>query len=166
MTLKVLDVERDLVWDILEVVADLRHIAQKLEDVAKVLQKNVDISRNHHGKVRTNVEPKNYPVEDKPHFVKCNLCTKKYKNVSDLERHIKMDHREHENFECGKCNKIFVTKWRLEKHVKMHSEINLKECRYYKRKTHCPFEDLGCKFGHGSSIQIVTAKLNLNSSWD
>ena len=71
-----------------------------------------------------------------------------YENVSDLERHIKSVHEDHEKFECENCNKSFVTKWRLEKHVKMHSKLNLRECHYYKSKSYCPFDDLGCKFGH------------------
>ena len=35
----------------------------------------------------------------------------------------------------------------------MHSNINIKECKYYRTKRHCPFEDLGCKFGHGTDFQ-------------
>ena len=35
----------------------------------------------------------------------------------------------------------------------MHSNIKLKECNYYRTKRHCPFEDLGCKFGHGTECQ-------------
>ena len=107
-------------------VADLRHTAQKLEDVANILQNFFDINKRHPEKIRTEDEPKAYPVKDKQHSVKCNLCGKTDKNVCDLERHIKKDHRDHENFECEKCKKIFVINWRLEKHVKMHLETHLK----------------------------------------
>ena len=78
------------------------------------------------------------------------MCTIKYEKVCDLERHIKSVHKEHDKFECGKCEKSIVTKWRLKKHVKMHFKLHLRECHYYKTKSYCPFEDLGCKFGHGT----------------
>ena len=94
--------------------------------------------------------------EDNQYLIKCSLCTTRFKDVSNLERHIKRNHKDHETFECHTCRKTFVTKWRLEKHMKMHSKIKLKECKYYRTKRHCPFEDLGCKFGHGTDIQSET----------
>ena len=98
-------------------------------------------------------ESKDNSVKSNQYLVKCNLCTKRFKDVSNLERHIKRDHEDHETFECDFCRKTFVTKWRLDKHVKMHSIINLKECNYFRNKRQCPFEDLGCKFGHGTDFQ-------------
>jgi hypothetical protein len=80
------------------------------------------------------------------YFVICNLCTMKYAKVSDLERHIKSVHKDHEKFECENGKKSFVTKWRLDKHVKMHSKLHLRECHYFKSKSYCSFEELGCKF--------------------
>ena len=94
-------------------------------------------------------------VKDKQQFVICNLCTMKYEKVCDLERHIKSVHKEHDKFECGKCEKSFVTKWRLKKHVKMHFKLHLRECHYYKSKTYCPFDKLGCKLVHGTNKQVI-----------
>ena len=56
---------------------------------------------------------------------------------------------------CGKCAKTFVTNWRLKKHVKMHSNPILKQCYYFKNDINCPFDDLGCKFGHSFDTQAV-----------
>ena len=40
----------------------------------------------------------------------------------------------------------------------MHSNHNLKKCFYYKSKTHCPFEKLGC--AHGISIKFKDNEAN------
>jgi hypothetical protein len=48
-----------------------------------------------------------------------------------------------------------VTNWRLKKHVKkMHSNPRLKQCYYFKNDMQCPFDDLGCKFGHDFDTQM------------
>ena len=68
--------------------------------------------------------------------------------MSDLEFHIKTAHDKHKSFQCSKCEKMFVTKWRLARHTKMHSKIFFRKCKYFQNRVKCPFEDLGCKFGH------------------
>ena len=50
---------------------------------------------------------------------------------------------------------MFVTNWRLKKHVKMHSNPRVKQCKYYKNDEHCPYDDLGCMFGHDLNTQVV-----------
>ena len=30
----------------------------------------------------------------------------------------------------------------------MHSSKKVRQCRYYRNGIHCPFDELGCKFGH------------------
>ena len=37
----------------------------------------------------------------------------------------------------------------------MHSNQRLKQCYYFKNDIQCPFDDLGCKFGHGFDTQAV-----------
>ena len=117
MTLKSLSPDSDLLSNILEVVSDLRQTAHMLEDVVQELTKNVDTKTKRPEK-KTKHGSKDV-LKDNHHYLTCNVCTMKYKNVSDLERHIKSVHEDHEKFECGKCDNSFVTKWRLEKHVKM-----------------------------------------------
>ena len=72
-----------------------------------------------------------------------------------MEIHIKTKHENHQSYNCGKCAKQFVTNWRLKKHAKMHSNPRLKQCYCFKNKIQCPFDDLGCKFGHGFETQAV-----------
>ena len=45
----------------------------------------------------------------------------------------------------------FVTEWRLRKHEKSLTNKVQIYCKYSKRNIHCPFEELGCKFGHDIS---------------
>ena len=40
----------------------------------------------------------------------------------------------------------------------MHQKNSLRDCRYYKNKRHYPFEELGCKFQHGSNIEVLNLK--------
>ena len=53
-----------------------------------------------------------------------------------------------EGQECEQCGKKIVTAWRLRKHLRIHIQKFTKICNYFKRKTNCPFEELGCKFSH------------------
>ena len=55
-------------------------------------------------------EHKDNSVKSNQYLVKCNLCTKRFKDVSNLERHIRRDHEDHETFECGICRKNICDK--------------------------------------------------------
>jgi hypothetical protein len=42
----------------------------------------------------------------------------------------------------------------VEKHLRKHSTIKVKKCKYFNNnKIFCPFDKLGCKFGHNENIQ-------------
>ena len=56
---------------------------------------------------------------------KCNLCADTFKNISELDKHIKKKHEEFDTFECETCSKNFVTKFRLEKAYQDASELKL-----------------------------------------
>ena len=57
-------------------------------------------------------------------------------------------HENFETFDCESCKKKFVTRWRLEKHTKMHSNPNIKICKYFYKNEPCPFDKLNCEFKH------------------
>lgn len=46
----------------------------------------------------------------------------------------------------------------------MHSKLNLRECHFYKSKSHCPFEELGCKFGHGRNMKVKDTNEKINDT--
>ena len=77
----------------------------------------------------------------------------KFSLISNLEKHIKKEHKEMKPHKCNACKKEFVTKWRLEKHVRIHGISKVRQCKYVKHNIFCPFEELGCKFGHDEDIQ-------------
>ena len=37
--------------------------------------------------------------------------------------------------------------------MRIHSKSKIKQCKYFKKKIFCPFDELGCKFGHDENIQ-------------
>ena len=145
--------EIDIVKDILDVVKNLKQTINELEDIAKELQQKVDTGTKTFEESQEEEGHTNKEVISHHHSVKCNLCSKSFMNVSEVEKHIQSTHKEHPTYECNICRKKFVTKWRLEKHIKMHSGVNLKECKYFRNKDHCPFDNLGCKFFHGTLFQ-------------
>ena len=132
---------------------DIMKEESKLEDVAKKLQEE-DKTGSIHDNDKID-DTKSNQGKSHHHTVKCTYCGRSFKNISEVERHIKRNHKEHQTYDCDKCGKEFVTRWRLERHIKMHSKTNLKDCHYYKRKKHCPFEELGCKFGHEINLQLI-----------
>ena len=91
------------------------------------------------------------------HIVECNLCDKKFKIVSDLEKHVKNEHKEYKSHKCDECDKEFVTGWRLKKHLILHKERNIKHCKYFVSDEFCPFDELGCKFRHSETIKLENA---------
>ena len=46
----------------------------------------------------------------------------------------------------------------------MHSKHHLRECHYYKGKSYCPFDDLGCKFRHGTNKQVEDTDGNMDDT--
>ena len=99
-----------------------------------------------------------------PTNYKCSNCESSFDSGFELETHLLNEHDITKEFNCAQCKKVFVTKWRLKKHVTMHSNANIKECYYYTSRTHCPFEKLGCKFGHGKSIEPEDNKTNMDDT--
>ena len=77
--------------------------------------------------------------------------------MSDLEKHIKTSHQDHQSYYC---DKKFVTKWRLQKHERMHSNVKTRRCKYVKTHSKCPFEELGCKFRHDTKTEDTTTSQN------
>ena len=134
--------------DILEKVLELKQKVGEIEDIVELRTKSEEINDRFRHK-----ENDNTPNRNHHHPVKCNLCSSKFSIISNLEKHIKKEHREFKPYKCDTCNKEFVTKWRLEKHMRIHSLSKVKQCKYFKKKIFCPFDELGCKFGHNETIQ-------------
>ena len=83
------------------------------------------------------------------------MCESRFCKFSDLELHIKQEHGNDPKQNCDKCEKSFVTAWRLRKHARIHSEKFTKTCKFFNRKTFCPFEELGCMFRHDISRKVT-----------
>ena len=64
---------------------------------------------------------------------------------------------------CETCKKTFVLKWRLEKHLSIHQE-SVKTCKFFKEGKECPFEEIGCKFGHINKETNVAAVVTRNKT--
>ena len=78
--------------------------------------------------------------------IKCKECGKTFAKNCQLEDHLE-EHSNVERFNCDICNKEFYLKWRLQKHLEVHTET-VKICKFFKNKQVCPFERIGCMFGH------------------
>ena len=65
----------------------------------------------------------------------------------ELENHMVAIHASKKPHACETCGKTFVLKWRLEKHLGVHQE-SVKTCKFFEEGMECPFEEIGCKFGH------------------
>jgi hypothetical protein len=87
------------------------------------------------------------PQDEPKNKIKCKECGKTFSRNHQLEEHME-EHSNVEKFNCETCNKDFFLKWRLQKHIKIHSEITTKVCKYFKNKQTCPYERIGCMFGH------------------
>ena len=87
------------------------------------------------------------PSHELPKSVfKCKECGKTFSKNCQLEDHLE-EHESLKKFKCETCNKEFFLNWRLQKHEEMHSR-RVKACKYFKDKQNCPFEKIGCMFGH------------------
>ena len=154
MTLKSLT-EENTSKDILDKVFDLKQKVTDLEQIAREFSNRKE--NDMEAKSFDNNKDTEIPIQTKHHIIQCDLCRRKFQNVSNLEKHIKRYHTEYETYECDHCSKTFVTKWRLEKHKKMHSTMKIVQCRYFRNNLVCPFEELGCKFWHDADIQVTDA---------
>lgn len=86
-------------------------------------------------------------IYDHEQKVKCNKCEETFERNCDLEEHIGTKHETTEKYDCDQCEKTFVLEWRRNKHREGHDTV-IKKCHYYNNKKRCPFEKLGCMFGH------------------
>ena len=150
---KLFETEKSIVKDIHELVVELKHTVLELENIATKLQEKAFKKLNDTEIVvhkKPNDRVKDSEIQDRIHhqLVNCDVCSKRFKNKSDLEKHIKMKHEEYPTYKCDICSKQLITNWRLEKHTKMQLKNNLKLCRHYSNNKHCPFDELGCKFQH------------------
>ena len=149
-TKKKLSADRNTIEDISKVVTDIKQTFYILENIVK--------------KLKVKLLNDEYLDEKENHalHIKCNLCILKFRNTSELEKHIKWEHAGYESFECESCKKKLLTKFRLKKHMKMHLNVNTKICHYYKGNKSCPYDELGCKFRHKLDIQSENVKTNKN----
>ena len=154
MTLKSLT-EENTSKDKLDKVFDLKQKVTDLEQFAREFtkRKESDMEAIFFDKIKDTEIQK----QTKHQIIQCDLCKTKFQNISNLEKHIKINHTEYPTYECDHCSKTFVTKWRLEKHKKMHSTMKIVQCRYFRNNILCPFEELGCKFWHDATIQANNA---------
>ena len=97
-------------------------------------------SLKHTGKIKPQ-------LNSKLHARKCKECGETFTKKSDLEVHAIAEHGQEKTFQCGICDKRFVLEWRMRKHLKMHEEETTM-CKFFAKRKHCPYEQIGCKFNH------------------
>ena len=139
---------------ILKKVNELKDTVDELTEIARESSIREDNVRNN--------EEESILATSKNQAVECNKCERKFENVSNLEKHIKVYHKESKLHECDNCLKSFVTTWRLKKHNQMHSGVKIKPCNYYINDMFCPFEELGCKFGHTADMKDLNIELDIS----
>ena len=94
---------------------------------------------------------------------KCKLCKETFSKNCELENHMVVTHASEKPHACETCGKTFVLKWRLEKHLSIHQE-SVKTCKFFKEGKECPFEEIGCKFGHINKETNVAAVVTRNKT--
>ena len=106
-------------------------------------------------------------IESKGHDAyserKCKVCKKTFSKNCELEIHMVTIHASEKPHACETCGKTFVLKWRLEKHLSIHQE-SVKTCKFFIEGKECPFEEIGCKFGHINKETNVAAVVTRNKS--
>ena len=92
----------------------MKRTVNLLEDIAKQLQaKLVKDTNDTERLIKEDSVAKDINKEElQRHPSKCMLCSDRFKNISELEKHIKGKHAEYDTFECENCGKKFVTKFR------------------------------------------------------
>ena len=95
-----------MINDVLERVIDLKRTAKELEKIALTLKRKLD--KETENVIDTDKEEsKTPPASD---LFKCDFCSLAFKNIPNLEKHIKEIHKEHQTYECLHCGKHFVTR--------------------------------------------------------
>ena len=120
-------------------------------DAIKVLESKIDMINHEIESIKSKDKNTKKERQRKDKFntpIKCKLCDKHFERFVDLEKHVKENHDNREEFQCDQCDKKFVIKWRLEKHMTMHTKDFVQSCHYFNNGKMCPFEELGCKFLH------------------
>ena len=74
--------------DILEKVLELKQKVEEIEDIVELRTKSEEINDRFRHK-----ENDNAPNRNHHHPAKCNLCSSKFSIISNLEKHIKKEHR-------------------------------------------------------------------------
>ena len=59
--------------------------------------------------------------------INCKKCEETFIKTSDLEVHLKTNHKQIEEHTCDHCGKTFALQWRLKKHKEGHEDI-LRKC--------------------------------------
>ena len=98
---------------------------------------------------------------NKPSTIRCKICKESFSKNSELEKHLVNIHGSKKTYSCENCDKTFLLKWRLNKHIGIHQDDNIRICKFFKDGKDCPFEDVGCKFGHKSEEVVTTRNVEL-----
>ena len=137
--------------DIFDKVIEMKDTVSEIIDIVveslvwqnRILKNTVGYKEKEIKDVQSNEEDQNESRKVHKFSLNCYSCNEKFKEICELETHIKTKHEDHQSYTCGKCAKTFVTNWRLQKHIKMHPNQRLKQCYYFKNDNYCPFDDLG-----------------------
>ena len=62
---------------------------------------------------------------------KCTVCNQLFSLNCDLENHMDVEHKAEKEFQCNVCGKEFFLEWRHKMHLKIHTEKNIKSCKYF-----------------------------------
>ena len=98
-----LNTGRNIVDDLHEEVTELRQTVVDLEKIVRKLQEsNVNDTNDTEHLVDKNGQAKDceFPDNSHHHLIKCDSCDKTFKNVSDLEKHIKTKHEAYKIYTC------------------------------------------------------------------
>ncbi|XP_004924997.1 zinc finger protein 85 [Bombyx mori] len=66
----------------------------------------------------------------RPHNLKCDMCSRDFKSLSNLIQHKKVHMERTRDFGCHKCGKMFFTKGALVNHLAIHEEVRPHKCEY------------------------------------
>ena len=92
---------------------------------------------------------------------KCKICKETFSKNFELERHMVNTHASEKTHACGICDKTFFLEWRLKKHLGIHQDMSIRICKFFQEGKVCPFDDVGCKFGHKSEEVVTRRKVEV-----